>query len=150
MNFLQSHVGKNCSLILIASKKDLLYKTLGFFNKEDEMNKKLIEINMTIKKLIEENNIELNFHLFEKDFYFQPVNNFDFDIKNSGISSIHQILCSQYDKIENSIRTSMMHKFVLELIEKIGKENPIISFSEIEKQLSNTLDKRHRYLSFFF
>ena len=70
VSFYSISIGINSSIILIATKLDLLqnkFKKGLFENGENETNQKLIKINNEINKTIIENKIKIKFHKFNQN-----------------------------------------------------------------------------------
>eukprot|EP01091_Cochliopodium_minus_P008761 TRINITY_DN2038_c0_g2_i1.p1 TRINITY_DN2038_c0_g2~~TRINITY_DN2038_c0_g2_i1.p1 ORF type:complete len:804 (-),score=252.31 TRINITY_DN2038_c0_g2_i1:749-3160(-) len=121
-HFLQTQIG-DATVILIATKLDLLFKNLQSENKEETMKQRLNTINDMISKEIEKNKIILKFHLFfdkaiQKDIYFIAVNNFSFEAE--GARELQRLLASEYDSNKYGISATLKHKIVWEEIKLLS------------------------------
>lgn len=177
LNFLQTQVGEDASVILIGTKYDIMRNQFGtvldLFARE-----RLSQINAEIKRLIKRNKIKLKIHKFdamtvfkpglkeeqsrqkqnkknpakkfvpideenyyetveeeysgidertnikisdqEEVFVFFPLNNRELSREKSGISTIYRILANEYDNIQHSISTTLKHKIVYDMIQKLS------------------------------
>ena len=154
-HFINTQVGRGTSIILIATKLDLLEKQFEKREKEKKTRERLKRINNILSKLISLNKITLRFHKFreaketpenlsqqykqaekkaseeeeeeEEEYFFFAMKNKELDIFSSGISHIYQLLVKEYDNIEHSVSTTLKHKLVFQMIEKLASVHVNVS-----------------------
>ena len=107
-----------------------------------------------IEKLVSENNIKLNFHVFKETFneksYFCTLNNWERDIHKSGIYKIRETISSEYNQVENGVKTNLKHYLVIKEIEKLSKnkmkeiENPFVEISFLVEQLNQQMEEESK------
>eukprot|EP01091_Cochliopodium_minus_P008760 TRINITY_DN2038_c0_g1_i1.p1 TRINITY_DN2038_c0_g1~~TRINITY_DN2038_c0_g1_i1.p1 ORF type:complete len:1330 (-),score=374.41 TRINITY_DN2038_c0_g1_i1:37-3537(-) len=160
-HFLQTQVKNQNTILLIATKFDELlmkFSTVSIFNRitvdYEKVNEHMSKINKGIKKVIEENDIKINFHIFREDknveSYFSPLCNLERDLHKSGIFKIRETIMNEYYKAENSVLTNLRHYLVLKAIEKLsGKkknckestENPFVEVSYLKEYLIKEMEE---------
>ena len=90
-----------------------------------------------LKKTIEENKINLNFHKFDFTFQnnennnekmlFTYLNNRELDLEKSRIKDLYSLLRTTYDNVGHSVSTNLKHKIVFDTIEKMSNRKVLIA-----------------------
>eukprot|EP01091_Cochliopodium_minus_P011605 TRINITY_DN3333_c0_g1_i1.p1 TRINITY_DN3333_c0_g1~~TRINITY_DN3333_c0_g1_i1.p1 ORF type:complete len:825 (-),score=271.19 TRINITY_DN3333_c0_g1_i1:1543-4017(-) len=90
--FIQTQIGKNTTVILVATKLDELEKKFEGERKHLQVKERLLQIDTKIKKTLQENKIELKFHKFSdvnhNEGFRNEMNKLLFDKKESEISTL--------------------------------------------------------------